>query len=218
MKPIKEYDGQFIGTQFFFFFFLLFPLQSYFFVDGSNKIAIGWYKPHLVKIYVVFISAFSALFCLLKIGEPRLIASNIPVAYAWIGLPILLLTLIYAVFFLGKVTEEEKALRDLYGNAIGINALPKYLSKGGIYEVLNKMNSQFEYRFNRTWEIALEQGDIREEEIPLLFAILGYERRVKGNPSIEAWYEKIYQIYKKAPVVPTDRPWKERFPEGLFPF
>lgn len=201
MKPIKEYDGQFIGTQFFFFFFLMIPLQSYFFVDGSNKIAIGWYKQHIIKVYAFFISFFGALFCLLKIGEPRLIASNIPLAYVWVGLFVFLLTLVYFIFFVGKVTEEEKALRDLYGNAIGINALPSYLSKGGIYEVLNKMNSQFEYSFNRKWEVALEQGDIREEEIPLLFAILGYERRVKGNPSIEAWYEKIYETYKKAPLV-----------------
>ena len=198
---MKEYDGEFIDTESFALFFLLIPFQRNFFVNGSDKITIGCYKPHLGKRWIVVISALGALFCLLKIGSPAIVASDIPVAYAWIGLPILLFILIFFVVFIVKVTEEEKALRDLYGNAIGINALPKYLSKGGTYEVLNKMNSQFEYRFNRKWEVALEQGDIREEEIPLLFAILGYERRVKGNPSIEAWYEKIYETYKKAPLV-----------------
>jgi hypothetical protein len=196
MKPMKKHKGQFIGTQFIVLGVPLIPLRSVFFTgEFSDKgIPIGFYWKQVLKIYMIFICLIGVFVVIGFSHEKYLISSKITAQ--WLIALCIILGLYFAFLF-GRMNEEEKELRDLYGQAMDLNALPEYMSRSRARAVQKALISKFEEMFSENWEQVLDQKKYNKEHIPFLFTILGYQKRIYNEARYQNLYLHIHEEYKR---------------------
>lgn len=197
IKPMKKYKGQFIGTRFVVIGIPIVPIQSYFFMSDFQGVDIGFYWPQVAKAYVLFISIIATILLGFHIKEPDyMFGYGFPLATAWLLFLLCIAAFIYFAFFIGKMTEEEKALRELYGQAVGMNALPQYLDNDTARRLCYGFEADFKHRYNADWQAVLQNRSYQPQQLPKLFAILGYKCRLTADAQVHAWYGQIYAEYK----------------------
>lgn len=196
IKPMKKFENQFIGTRFVVIGIPIFPIQSYFFATEIVSCSIGFYWKQIFKTYLVFIGLLGTILCWAKVSEPTYFFYETPVLVGWIGLLLCIGFSIYGLFIIGKMSDEEKMLRKLYGKATRFNALPEYFTKKAATEMLISHKSNFEITYQMSWEEALKKVEIDKQHIPLLFVILGYSKRISDDDTINARYNKVLNTFK----------------------
>ena len=198
IKPMKTYKEQFIATQFIILGIPLIPLQSYFFLDdvSGRGIKIGWYGPQILKTYCVFVGLIGLLIFGLDIWHPSMFRS-ISTTSAWMGFLAFGAMIGYFGFFFNKMDDQEKELRELYGHVVGINALPEYLSDEVANDMLKDFKRNFKKDFEATWDEVLKEKEVEPAQVPQLFAILGYSKRLGNNQAlVNQYYDSIHKMYK----------------------
>ncbi|MBO6515009.1 MAG: hypothetical protein JJ975_00480 [Bacteroidia bacterium] len=195
---MKKHKGQFIGTQFIILVIPLIPIQSHFFIgEYGRSIEIGWYWRQIVKAYMVFISLLGGIAVIGMSAAPgnNNIIENKTLAF---GLVVACIAaLIYFGFFIGRMNEEEKELRDLYGDAVGMNALPEYLNQKAAKELLRSLSLDFMTKTKSDWGQLVKEGSYTSEQVPMLFALTGYQLKIESSPMMELKHQKLLEEYKE---------------------
>lgn len=198
-KPMKKLDGQYIGTKFFVLLVPLFPIESYFITGYDSGVELGLYWKHVLKSYIMFYGTIAVLFFFLQITLETPLAESIPSNYNGIGFLLSSVVFIYGMTFLSKMSEEEKAMRNLYQQTSGINAIPEYFDKESAKIVLRQFEHQFKFQERITWQEALKDENLNPNHIARLFNILGYYRRIHPKSAYEQDYLDILQFFRSLP-------------------
>ena len=177
---IKEFEKQYIQTEFFILGLPIYPIKSIY-VTGhhnGNKLGIEFGKYNLNSAIKGMASIWS-----MALGFALLI--GIEGIYKVIGVLLCILS-VYFFFFFGKCTEDELKESKLYQNAIGIGALPKYFDRLGLMNIRNRTINILKQKNNNKnldWLDLIKTKTYNENDIGLLFAISGYHNEL--NPSNE---------------------------------
>ncbi|UPQ79471.1 hypothetical protein M0M57_01215 [Flavobacterium azooxidireducens] len=181
VKPYKQVDHQFIGTQFLIVVFPLIPINSYFIIDDlverSFEIGINW--KHLVKIYSGILTFIIIVLMIL----PEFLHWSISIK-TLIIVTSLSLTL-GLIFNFDRMDQDEKEKRLFFGKVVGINALPSYMSMSAALLLRNKFTIALKNQINTSenWKEILDKKLYSDQDIPLIYIIAEYQYRI--DPSDE---------------------------------
>ncbi len=193
---IKKHENQWIETKFIVIGFPLIPIQSMFVTsvkyNKRNGLEIGLYGPSLRKAYFgiwgLLLGAILA-FAGMKGGF----------IVQLLGITLFITSLYYTLRF-GDSTETENAERVLYEKATGINALPEYLDQKNLVILRDRMiECAVEKSIDKdvNWLRMVERNNYNAEQLPFLFAAMGYHRRMDKSDKNERLYEELKAKFTK---------------------
>jgi len=185
IRKYRKFKGQGIGTRFVVVGIPLFPVQSFYIFENKRSIEIDLHWQHAVKVYVIVISL---IYLLIKF----LTRDHYDHTYEGA----LVYTLIFnalVYFLLDPYTRKDMQIRELLSKAVYINALPKFLGN----EVAYNVQKSFIQNYGGSWKDAIKNNTYRQEDIPILFAIITYEIYLFKSEKNQQLFDKLFGEYKK---------------------
>ncbi len=211
---MKKYRGQFIGTRFVIIGIPLIPLQSYFFIGEYQSIEISLFGKQVARGYMFFISIIALILSFFNLKNPEfMLGRDVPTAVSGLLFLLCLAAFVYFGFLIGKMTDEEKELRELYGLASEINALPQYLGPIAANKIAQSLETRLQAQYNIDWRTVLQSGTYDSELVPLLFTLVGYKNYLSPDPTLLAAFNKLRAEYKALakPTIDDTSIWSENF-------
>ncbi len=183
LGKVKELDKQFIETKFVLIGVPLYPANSIFVTHSDYNKRSGFdCIPFKQSILAGYLRIFSFL-----IGLGLLFAGAISMSglenedsndlyFVIIGI-ILLLLWAYSFFIFGKPKDDEILRRKRLGNAIGVNALPEWLTNESVIKMIKDIEYKiFKITNDPKWKDSVENFHrIPKELVPILFAYYSYK-------------------------------------------
>lgn len=208
LGKVKELDNQFIETKFLLIGIPLYPVSSIFVTHSDYNKRSGFdciqFRQSIIAGYVR-ISSFLIGLGILLIGLLSLLgADEEPNEWYFVIIGIILLSIwAYSFFILGKPKEEEILRRKRLGNAIGVNALPEWLTNESVIKMIKDIEYKiFQITNDPKWKDNIENlHRIPKELIPILFAYYSYkcdfEINLFGeiNSKTLQMFEKVDSVY-----------------------
>lgn len=195
---INLLDGQYIKTIFIIVGIPLIPVNSIFYINEIHQIDIGNNFKSILKTYCSWIFLlFTIVF---------IIGANFSNVFPLSSLLSILIGIIsgvisfYFFFIFGKESpENENELRRLYQKAIGMNALPEYFSAKEAENFQKELIITLKDKFLlKDWKGAIRNNEYTSEQIPLLFAISGFQNRINNSKINEENFNKLLLEFKKS--------------------
>lgn len=189
-------NGQYIKTVFFIIGIPLIPVHSVFYISELNMIDIGLNFKSMFKTYLSWFTLLFSIIFLIGASFGNVFPLS-PILSLTIG-GIMLLSSAYFFFYFGnKVSEKEIEMRELFQKAIECNALPEYFSikeaENFQKELLLTLKDKFQIK---DWKEVIRNNEYNEQQLPLLFAISGFQNRIINSKSSLDLYNKVMQEYK----------------------
>lgn len=191
-------DGQYIKTIFIIVGIPLIPVNSIFYINEIHQIDIGNNLKSILKTYCSWIFLlFTIVF---------IIGANFSNVFPLSSLLSILIGVISAVIsfyfffiFSKESPANENELRRLYQKAIGMNALPVYFSIKEAENFQKELIMTLKDKFHlKDWKGAIRNNEYTIEQLPLLFAISGFQNRINNSKINEENYNKLLLEFKKS--------------------
>ncbi|WP_300674785.1 hypothetical protein [Soonwooa sp.] len=188
IKKYRSLNGQGLGTRFIIVGIPLIPIQSFYFLDKKKSFEVDLYWRQVVKIYMIMISIIILCF---MFGSNAGYYSNHNTFKVKVGLLVLVNVLV--LYFLDFYPKKDKQIRLLLEDAVGINALPKFLG----HEMAYNIQKGFIQSFGGNWKDKILSKEYSLGEVPLLFSIAVYEQYLFKSEKNQKMVDLLFNEYSK---------------------
>lgn len=190
---IKVFDNQWVETRFWALGVPLIPIKSVFVIQGDKKkyLDIGINFQSVLKSCGSYWALIIGV-VMLVVEESMLGAKGLPLGV------VCFLGAGYVLFFLGKVSRQEKVDRTLFYHAVKINALPRYLNRRTAKELRDRLIGVLQKLMNNhsvNWLELAKSGNYNPKVLPILFAIMGYQCRLENRREYQQLYRQLRMHY-----------------------
>ncbi len=201
---VKKYKEQFLATRFITFGVPLIPTGGFFVINSDEE---GFHAKSnyrsVIKAYLSVIAGFAcvvlATVIALHFFSQEELQYDLMVQAGGISIiPIILYVCCH--FMLFNTSKEEKKERELYFQTTGISALPSFFKNESLISIKDSLLEQLadESILSSADAISMAKSSNYSKEIlPLLFAIVGYEREIETSRELNLLYEKLKKEYEQ---------------------